>query len=116
MRTVGSRVTAATSLSTVTSPLVTEVCKGAPLHRDEIELGPTDQRTSGRVALTVLRPNTLVSIAENDEQTTALSVPSALLEEIYKTLQLSGPRELEDRGLWVGPEHRAFEEPYGASA
>ena len=74
------------------------------------------QRTSGRVALTVLRPNTLVSIAENDEQTTALSVPSALLEEIYKTLQLSGPRELEDRGLWVGPEHRAFEEPYGASA
>jgi hypothetical protein len=74
------------------------------------------RRTSGRLALTVLRPNTLVSIAENDEQTNALSVSSALLEEIYQTLQLTGPRELWDTGRWVGPEHSAFEEPYGASA
>jgi len=74
------------------------------------------QRTSGRLALTVLRPNTPVSIAENDKQANALSVSSALIEEIYQTLELPGPRELEDRGRWVGPEHRAFEEPYGASA
>jgi len=71
---------------------------------------------SGRPALKVLRSNSLVSIAENDEQTNALSVSSALLEEIYQTLQLTGPRELWDTGRWVGPEHSAFEEPYGASA
>jgi len=74
------------------------------------------RRTSGRLALTVLRPNTSVSIAENHEQTNALSVSSGLLEEIYQTLQLTGPRELWDTGRWVGPEHSAFEEPYGASA
>lgn len=113
LRTVGGRVTAATSLSTVTSPFVTEVSKGDP----HIAIRSNSARpTNGRLALRALCPNTAVSIAENDEQTDALSPSSALLEETYQTLQLTDPRELWDRSRWIGPEHRVFEEPYGTSA
>jgi hypothetical protein len=56
-----------------------------------------------------------LSVVGSDVRAKALLRSVALLDGLYQALAIADPRELETGDRWIGPEHRAFEVPYGAS-
>jgi hypothetical protein len=82
--------------------------------------GHDDQARSRQVPewapMGVLPANPPLPGAESERRRRVLSASAARLEELYRALALTDPRELGTTGRWAQPEHRALEESYGAPA
>jgi len=83
-------------------------------------MGHDDQARSRQVPewapMGMLPANPPLPGAESERRRRVLSASAARLEELYRALALTDPRELGTTGRWAQPEHRALEESYGAPA